>query len=314
MKNKNIWLLPTNKPSRLFDDGIELHLGELKDRKRHPVTSYNIYITSDEEIKEHTNVKNKWVISEYGFIVKADKIGNNYLKHSNGGSNFLHHYKFIILTTDQNLINDGVQKIEDDFLEWFVKNPNCEKVEVERIKDPTDRIWFNTVVCRRIYKIIIPKEEPKQILCGQANKFYRCVTCDSPCGSEGHFIKEPKLTAEFQEVIDFNDKIYKQETLEEAAERIGDMFDYEPKFKAGVIYGVIEGAKLQQEQDLSMVQGYLSANLQNIELLKRSYSEEEVVELLNKSCDYIYASAKIGTSKKLMPNLLIGWFEQFKKK
>ena len=46
----------------------------------------------------------------------------------------------------------------------------------------------------------------------------------------------------------------------------------------------------------------------------RSYSEEEVLELLNKSCNYIYDSAKIGTDKKLMPNLLIGWFEQFKKK
>lgn len=47
---------------------------------------------------------------------------------------------------------------------------------------------------------------------------------------------------------------------------------------------------------------------------KRSYSEEEVLELLNKSCNYIYDSAKIGTDKKLMPNLLIGWFEQFKNK
>ena len=46
---------------------------------------------------------------------------------------------------------------------------------------------------------------------------------------------------------------------------------------------------------------------------ERSYSEEEVIEILNKSCDYIYASSKIGTDKKLMPNLLRGWFEQFKK-
>jgi hypothetical protein len=62
------------------------------------------------------------------------------------------------------------------------------------------------------------------------------------------------------------------------------------------------------------------ANKQEFEFLNRAnwqqqgYSEEEVLELLNKSCDYIYDSSKIGTDKKLMPNLLRGWFEQFKKK
>lgn len=60
-------------------------------------------------------------------------------------------------------------------------------------------------------------------------------------------------------------------------------------------------------------------NTQLAECLKepkheRSYTEEEVLELLNKSCDYIYDSSKIGTDKKLMPNLLRGWFEQFKNK
>jgi DNA polymerase IIIc chi subunit len=39
------------------------------------------------------------------------------------------------------------------------------------------------------YKIIIPIEEPKEVLCGEANKFYRCITCDAPCGSEGHYIE-----------------------------------------------------------------------------------------------------------------------------
>ena len=39
--------------------------------------------------------------------------------------------KKIILTTDQNLIADGVQAIDDDFLEWFSsKNGNVNFVEV----------------------------------------------------------------------------------------------------------------------------------------------------------------------------------------
>ena len=38
--------------------------------------------------------------------------------------------KKIIITTDQDLIKDGVQAIDDEFLEWFVKNPSCESVDI----------------------------------------------------------------------------------------------------------------------------------------------------------------------------------------
>jgi hypothetical protein len=41
-------------------------------------------------------------------------------------------FKKIILTTDQDLIADGVQAIDDEFLEWFVENPSCEWVEVDK--------------------------------------------------------------------------------------------------------------------------------------------------------------------------------------
>jgi hypothetical protein len=123
---KNIHVLPTDKPSRLYSDKGKLWLDDLvyADNNQH------IYITSDEEIKDGADVKDKWVISEYGFVVKADRIENNYLIQSNGGSNYLHYYKFIILTTDQDLIKDGVQAIDDDFLECFVKNPSCESIEI----------------------------------------------------------------------------------------------------------------------------------------------------------------------------------------
>lgn len=68
-------------------------------------------------------------------------------------------YKKIILTTNKLLIKDGIQAINDDFLEWFVKNPSCEEVEViqeQYTQNYHKDIWFNR------YKIIIPKEEPKQ--------------------------------------------------------------------------------------------------------------------------------------------------------
>ena len=73
----------------------------------------------------------------------------------------------IILTTNNLLIKDGVQAIDVEFLEWFVKNPSCEEVEVEQIKEYINCMSGKELcqlVCDKCsyYKIIIPKEEPKQ--------------------------------------------------------------------------------------------------------------------------------------------------------
>jgi len=74
-------------------------------------------------------------------------------------------YKEILLSTDDLLIQNGVQPIDDEFLEWFVKNPSCEKVKVNLI--PINEFGSEITVSgygfsKFIYKIIIPKEEPKQ--------------------------------------------------------------------------------------------------------------------------------------------------------
>jgi len=75
--------------------------------------------------------------------------------------------KKIILTTDQELIKDGVQAIDDEFLEWFVKNPSCENVKVELIEEIPSGFTFGMFgndepPTELVYKIIIPKEESKQ--------------------------------------------------------------------------------------------------------------------------------------------------------
>jgi hypothetical protein len=38
------------------------------------------------------------------------------------------YYRKVVLTTDQKLIKDGVQAIDDEFLDWLVKNPSCESL------------------------------------------------------------------------------------------------------------------------------------------------------------------------------------------
>ncbi|MFZ4587149.1 MAG: hypothetical protein ACOYMJ_05055 [Candidatus Methylopumilus universalis] len=86
----------------------------------------HIYITSDEKI----------ISSKDWFIDIKDK--RNHLHQVGYGLDSyewteqydLQYYKKIILTTDPKLIADGVQAIDDSFLEWFVENPSCESVEV----------------------------------------------------------------------------------------------------------------------------------------------------------------------------------------
>ena len=135
---KNIHLLLTDKPSRLCINGKN---------------QQHIHITSDEEIKE-----GDWVFVN-GFILRQVDYINGYMVIDiTGGKHHNSVCKKIILTTDQDLIADGVQSIDDEFLEWFVKNQSCEWVEVESM---INMIQFTPR--EFIYKIIIPQEEPKLI-------------------------------------------------------------------------------------------------------------------------------------------------------
>ena len=153
---KNIHVLPTPKPSRLYKEDSVYKLDNLV----YGTGNQNIYITSDEEIKE-----GDWVFQEClnmpHRLIKADTENVKVL-------NDLNKCKKIILTDNKDLIKDGVQAIDDEFLEWFVKNPTCEYVEVElEPLFPMYRTFIEDIDTPPFYgnlkrKIIIPKEEPKQ--------------------------------------------------------------------------------------------------------------------------------------------------------
>jgi len=118
----------------------------------------NIYITSDEEIKE-----GDWllIIDDFETYVhkhKGDNLPTTY-------------HKKIILTTDELYVHNDlipkeyntfpkyIQKIDDEFLEWFVTNQGCEGVEIEKqyitpLGDIVETCYDNE---RLNYKIIIPK-------------------------------------------------------------------------------------------------------------------------------------------------------------
>jgi hypothetical protein len=256
---KNLYLLPTDKPSRLWLDknNNKLHL----DIESYGVNNQNIYITSDEDIKE-----GDWYLEEKSkFNPKkliSDKWGDgNHFKIFNQKG-----YKKIILTTDPDLIKDGVQQISDEFLQWFINNPSCEYVEInEKTPDEIeielnihghDIGLTNTEFDEwlknggQLYKIIIPPEEPKQECKGSFKDCFKPLdecTCDN------------------------------QESLEEAMSKNGyHESDYDKIWREGAQFGT----KWQSQ---------------------RSYSEEEVLELLN-DCR---GENPIDINK---------WFEQSKKK
>ena len=130
---KNLHVLPTDKRSILSDC----------------VNYKHVYITSDEKF-----VRDEYVTDGIEVIKATPKLVNAQ------GLVSRRNWRKIILTIDQDLIADGIQAIDDTFLEWFLENPSCESVEVEKWTDykfqnNKEIVFFN-------YKIIIPQEEPKQ--------------------------------------------------------------------------------------------------------------------------------------------------------
>lgn len=150
---KNIHILSTDQPSRLqtFFNGDDEFEFELSPKDSHFNKGTHIYITSDEKFKE-----NEWVINNGEMIKASSKIFN-----SQGLLN-RKDWEKIILTTDQDLIKDGIQAIDDEFLEWFVKNPTCEFVRVYDIRDNVYVADFLATSTHIKYEINIPQEEPKK--------------------------------------------------------------------------------------------------------------------------------------------------------
>jgi hypothetical protein len=188
--------------------------------------------------------------------------------------------KKIILTTDnKDLIKDGVQAIDDTFLEWFVKNPSCERVEIRDYK-----LHFGST----IYKIIIPQEEPKQ-----SNNFYEELKHYFETTPREKVLEDWNKSAEFDKigptVEEFLGMI--QETIEEAADLWAtDTKNVHPADSFIAKKSFIQGAKIQQEQD------------------KNKYSEEEILTII-KAFDKDFYQGIVESNGHTNK-----WFEQFKKK
>jgi hypothetical protein len=271
---KNIHVLEINQPSRLWFDylGHKLVLSEISDT----VNARHIYITSSEELK-----KGDWYLFNNQVFLAG--ISTWEIKDRETSN-----CKKIILTTDTTLIEDGVQAIDDTFLEWFVKNPTCEFVKTELL-DVSEVLWEEYFKKHGVYpkypwyeKIIIPQEEPKTNL---------------------EKLPFPKLVEEF---ANYYKKVplveeSKQETLEEAAENWlfeSDEHDNQISF--------IKGAKWQAE---------------------RMHSEEEMIafcewvsETIPTQSNYLRNLRRFNRGENIPPEKLRGYYttkqllEKFKNK
>ncbi len=204
---KNIHLLSIDKPSILVKINDELFFAnnerEMLSDPSLNIVAQHIYITSDEEIKE-----GDYVIEDIGGVVYGPIDRESIVENP----------KKIILTTDQDLIADGVQAIDDEFLEWFVKNPSCEEVEIQ--------CRYNFYVGQDLtdYRIIIPREEP--------NPF--------------------ELPKALPDEVFYQSLEAKQETLEEAAENFANSKEWMNGGSSNwVQFSFKKGAEWQAERSYS---------------------------------------------------------------
>jgi hypothetical protein len=285
---KNIFLLPTDKPTGIFETQLNgLQYSIMNKVRTAPLIGYHIFITTDNKF-----VKDEWLTDGIEVIQASPKLVN-----AQGLVN-RREWKKIILTTDPDLIKDGVQPIDDEFLEWFIKNPSCEFVEVETINNK----WHNedgSVLSVNVYGIIIPKEEP------QTGSMSECIKGII----DNQLIKIDNLKKEIlpeeiwndekkQRLKEFIDN-HKQETLKIeklAMDKLRDKWahlytfgypqrpyptNYENDLNC-VKLGIYEGQRLQAEE-LFKDEAILTLETALAYLLKKQekmYTTEEVIDLI----------------------------------
>ena len=248
---KNLHIVPTEKASRLgyltkkgkevFND---LRLFEKPMPNILDSENQNIYITSDEEIK----------VGDY--FIESLGLPDSYLVHKlskewKDKESFYRRCTKVILTTDADLIEDRVESIDDEFLEWFVKNPSCEEVEVHELRffDPDTN---ESGHCK--WELIIPKEESKQFVECKCTNSLQAENCIRNCGHG----KEPCDNCGNEICCCI---LKKQETLEEFALKNSKYINHS-NINHSKQEAIILGAKWQQE---------------------RMYSEEEVKHIVSEA-------------------------------
>lgn len=195
---KNIFLIPTDKESRLWRDldSNKLRFDNLSHSNSNECTKCSheyVYITSDEKfIKDEYITDGLEVIKASPKLVDAQGLVNR------------RDWKKIVLTNDLELIKDGVQEISEKFFEWLVLNPYCKEVKIAKTNKLIDNYAEKEEDKWEVkYYIYIPKEIPKQDIntCKNFDRETGCDLVDCLC--------------ENQKILSEAKKRAKQKTLED---------------------------------------------------------------------------------------------------
>ena len=332
---KNIHVLPTDKPTGIWKLGDNLHFS-IMDKVRTDGTGFHLYITSNEEIKE-----GDWFIhSSHGItnIYKAKSVVKESIITTDDNGCWIQYCQKIILTDNKSLIKDGVQTIDDDFLEWFVKNPSCEWVELEvdlskhngqfqtkygyKIIIPSEnpKFRFNNVNMEEptIKEIKSHKEEPKDVILGYKTSIVAQIL-------DNHILEE--ISEQHVEFIN--------ENIEEFDESLKSFKEKQKKILIEMMrddeeLGLYEEPKQYtfkevKPKDIQRIIASTNAQTASIEILqlfsqwqaeqdKNKYSEEEVMDLFRKY-QYDLAQWVLRMEDDIDGSPIpTEWFEQFKKK
>ena len=298
--NKNIHIIPTNKPTGIFESKNGLHFSIIEKIRYGEFKGFHIYITSDEEIKE-----GDWIY--FPISNEVLKIGNGPFEASLETVKTNEDCKKIILTTDQDLIKDGVQAIDDTFLEWFVNNPSCERVDLDTFS------MGNKV----LYNVVFPKEKQIKCYCGHT------ITCD--CGP----LEEPKQEwnpTQGEEVwikvfsnwssgkyigYDVNKKVHLVREHEEGGGNLFSSAEVLPYYAMPNEPKQETLEEIRKYAELSYYNGdEVNAFIDGVKYQsKRVYSEEDMINFHK----WAYQKNIIEESDKTTKELLKEWFEKFKK-
>ena len=305
---KNIHLLPTTQNSRLhcYPKFRGFPPYGLSNKPLPWREGRNIYITSDEEIK-----KGDWVIIDYTFsgqglmLVKTTEINLCDVEHgqqlafsSNGYFHELRFCKKIILTIDQDLISDGVQAIDDEFLEWFINNPSCEFVEVKKgkmkVNDDGCRYGFPDM---SLYEIIIPKEEPNCIC--KTGEPYNNACCKVHGSIPQEEIKQVEVDwSNFpQSTKDAVGYIEPKQSVQEYEQQGLEKYAHEMKQET-----------LEEAKQRVLKANYVTANDGDIFEMGVEWKDEQIPSIINEYLETAFISIEEGYMNP------IKWFEEFKKK
>ncbi len=209
---KNIYLLPTEKESRLFENLLgKLVLTKEYFKNSDILQNRHIYITSSDPIK-----KGDWMvyINQYLTQTKVLKCDDTSILDILDVDR-LDIARKIILSTDPDLKKDGIGFIDDNnFLKWFINNSDINYIDIKKEKIDLSDLGYYDIHYK--YHIDYPLTEDQENSLDSHRDFVNKTNSEelNNIMSEFDNLEEEDKTYTFEDIINafYNGWIYRGES------------------------------------------------------------------------------------------------------